>query len=115
MKVLICGGRDFNNPDLLNDTLDKAHSERPFSLVIHGDYKGADYRAKAWAIARGIQEARFPANWFRLGKKAGPIRNAAMLLHGKPDLVIAFPGGDGTADMVARAKRAGVPVTEISA
>lgn len=44
------------------------------------------------------------------GKAAGPIRNQRMLDEGKPDLVVAFPGGRGTADMVRRAKAAGVPV-----
>jgi hypothetical protein len=49
------------------------------------------------------------------GKAAGPIRNQRMIDEGKPDLVIAFPGGRGTADMVSRAKKAGIPVQEITA
>jgi predicted Rossmann-fold nucleotide-binding protein len=35
-----------------------------------------------------------------------------MLSEGKPDLVIAFPGGRGTADMIRQAKEAGVPVRQ---
>jgi acyl-CoA synthetase (NDP forming) len=57
----------------------------------------------------------FPANWKKHGKSAGPIRNQLMLDVGKPDLVIAFPGGSGTADMIRRARKAGVPVKEIPA
>ena len=38
---------------------------------------------------------------------------ARMLEEGRPDLVIAFPGGRGTADLVARARRAGVEVMEV--
>jgi hypothetical protein len=45
----------------------------------------------------------FPANWKVYGRAAGPIRNMKMLLEGKPDLVVAFPGGIGTADMVKKA------------
>jgi Lhr-like helicase len=37
-----------------------------------------------------------------------------MIDEGKPDLVIAFPGGRGTADMVGRARKAGIRVVEIS-
>lgn len=47
------------------------------------------------------------------GKAAGPIRNQRMLDDGKPDRVLAFPGGRGTANMVKLAKAAGVPVHEI--
>lgn len=54
----------------------------------------------------------FPADWHRDGKAAGPIRNRRMLLEGMPDLVVAFPGGRGTADMVRRARAAGIEVVE---
>lgn len=50
------------------------------------------------------------AEWDRLGRKAGPIRNQRMLDEGKPALVIAFPGGTGTAGMVAIARKGRVPV-----
>lgn len=55
----------------------------------------------------------YPANWSKYKKKAGPIRNQQMLDEGKPDLVVAFSGGTGTADMVHRAKVANVKVIEI--
>ena len=47
-----------------------------------------------------------------LGRKAGPIRNQRMLDDGKPDLVIAFSGGKGTAGMMAIARRAGVKIIQ---
>jgi hypothetical protein len=46
--------------------------------------------------------------------KAGPLRNYQMLEEGKPDLVVAFPGGGGTKDMVRRAVKAGVSVHEVN-
>jgi hypothetical protein len=52
----------------------------------------------------------YVAQWKKHGRAAGPIRNQRMLDKGKPDLVVAFPGGRGTADMIRRAERAGVPV-----
>ena len=52
----------------------------------------------------------YPADWDKHGKAAGPIRNKQMIDEGKPDLVIAFPGGRGTAGAVRLAKFAGVTV-----
>ncbi len=51
-----------------------------------------------------------PAEWSKYGRRAGPIRNKQMLDVGKPHLVVAFPGGAGTANMVKQAKAAGVPI-----
>jgi hypothetical protein len=50
------------------------------------------------------------ADWNTHGRAAGPIRNQRMLDEVKPELVVAFPGGRGTADMVRRAREAGVNV-----
>lgn len=56
----------------------------------------------------------FPADWAAYDRAAGPIRNARMIAEGKPDIVLAFPGGRGTANMVAQARKAGVRVIEIA-
>lgn len=64
--------------------------------------------------ANGINRTVFKADWSKDGRKAGPVRNSVMLSVGKPDLVIAFPGGRGTADMVRKAKAKGVPVEELA-
>jgi hypothetical protein len=73
---------------------------------------GADSLAAAWAMSRGIPTLAFPADWKKDGKAAGFIRNATMLRDGRPELVVAFPGGKGTAHMVNLARAAGVPVLE---
>jgi hypothetical protein len=52
------------------------------------------------------------AKWHVHGRAAGPIRNGVMI-DMRPDIVIAFPGGDGTADMVAQATEAGIRVIRI--
>jgi hypothetical protein len=120
MRVLVCGGRKFNNAKLLNDRLTKLIQNNleshPFgvSFVIHGGATGADSLAGKWAKARGITVLEFPADWLSHGRSAGPIRNAKMLREGNPDLVLAMPGGTGTADMIRKAKAAGVPVVEVT-
>lgn len=83
------------------------------SLVIHGGARGADTHAGWAATAVDIPVAVYPADWATHGRRAGPIRNAQMLAEGRPDAVLAFPGGRGTADMVRQARAAGVPVWEV--
>lgn len=108
--VLVCGGRDFNDKDMVWRELDKLHAERSITRIVHGDAKGADKLASDWARSRGVGQGRFPADWKNLGRSAGPLRNAEMLAKSKPDLCLAFPGRRGTADMMRRAERAGVNV-----
>ena len=110
MRVLVCGGRNFADRALLNKVLDEAHMAGPITTLIHGVAKGADTLAAEWADLRHVPVEGHRADWKRYGKDAGPIRNARMLEQGKPRMVIAFPGGNGTADMVRQARKAGVPV-----
>ncbi len=107
MKVLVCGGRRFNNQASVNAVLDAL----PVTTVIHGGARGADTCAANWAATHTtVGTESFPADWEKHGRSAGIIRNAQMLKEGQPDLVVAFTGGRGTADMVRRAKGAGVRV-----
>ncbi|CAN1722779.1 DUF2493 domain-containing protein [Hyphomicrobium sp. 1Nfss2.1] len=115
ITVLVCGGRAFRDVVWLRSALDRLHVEVPFARVIAGGACGADTLAAEWAVSRGIPADVFMADWEGLGRKAGPIRNQRMLDEGKPDLVVAFPGGRGTADMVRRARDAGIEVTFIEA
>lgn len=94
MRVLICGGRDYRDARRVRLTLDEAHLKHRFSLVIQGGARGADLLAEAWATARGVSCDTYHADW-REGKAAGPIRNQRMIDQGRPELVIALPGGPG--------------------
>lgn len=108
MKLLVCGGRDYADRARVYATLDKLCP----SEVIQGGARGADRLALDWANSRLIRSQTFTADWERHGKGAGPIRNQTMIDQGRPDAVLAFPGGRGTADMVRRARAAGVRVIE---
>lgn len=108
LKILVCGGRAFDDYDRLQVVLDQHNL--PENEIIHGDAPGADRLAGKWAVRRGVTCRSYPANWNLHGNAAGPIRNQKMLDVEHPDLVIAFPGGRGTDDMVMRAKRARIPV-----
>ena len=133
-RILVCGGRKYGEVDLdvpeehLDDAMRNAAVEREYlhtvlsnlkekleiECILEGRARGADHHASQWAKINEVKNYSYPANWKQYGKKAGSIRNQTMLDHGKPTLVIAFPGGKGTKDMVERAKKAGVPVYEVS-
>jgi len=81
-------------------------------VIIEGGARGADAAALDFAVVNFTQHRQFKANWTKYRKAAGAIRNQKMIDEGKPDLVIAFPGNNGTADMVAKAKAANIPVIE---
>jgi hypothetical protein len=112
-RVIVCGGRAYANRDLLYAVLDTAHAANPFEALIHGNAKGADQLADDWAADRGIKTLTFTPLWEEHGRAAGPMRNQKMLVECNPHLVIAFPGGKGTSDMITRAKLRGVPVVTV--
>lgn len=111
-RVLVCGGRDFNDWELLDIYLSKYL--KPEDTLIHGGGRGTDSLADLWFWNNNEQASieKYSADWDKYGKGAGPIRNQQMLDEGNPDLVLAFPGGSGTLDMVTRARKAGVTVIE---
>lgn len=112
MRVLICGGRDYNERDVVFDALMSLAAHEDLT-IISGMARGADTLGADWAILHGMELLKYPADWSTHGKAAGPIRNQQMLDEGKPDLVLAFPGGRGTDDMKRRAREAGVEVVEV--
>lgn len=86
----------------------------PAATIIHGACRsGADLWADEWAVVNWTQIEEYPADWAKYGRAAGPIRNRRMISEGKPDLVLAFPGGRGTSDMVRRAELAGITVERV--
>ena len=115
MRVIVCGGRDYQDEkhvfEVLND-LDKHHK---ISIIVTGGARGADSLAQYWAHSKGIPVKTYYANWNALGKAAGPIRNQRMIDESHVDdvILVAFPGGRGTADMIRRAKAALIEVFEV--
>ena len=102
---------------------------RPDLEIISGMAMGADTVAVDWASSNWVKVHCFPAEWTDLSHpdavirkrqdgtlydaKAGFRRNTKMLVEGQPDLVLAFPGGKGTAMMVKLARDSGVAVEEL--
>lgn len=111
LRVLVCGGRTFDNKELLDRVLNAILSEfywggdspHPGMEIIEGGSTGADTLARQWALRQEVPVTSFPADWRKHGAAAGPVRNEQMMNEAQPDIVIAFPGGPGTRDMVRRA------------
>lgn len=115
--VIVCGGRDYNDKRVMIRVLDALRTEASIEFVVTGGQRGADTIGLQWAEYRGVPHAKeevTPQEWTQRGRAAGPMRNRRMLHKYAPDLVIAFPGHTGTADMVKQAKKANVMVAMVS-
>lgn len=110
MRVLVCGGRDFSDREAVFNALHTLAEAHGWLTVIEGGAKGADALAREWAVLCYHGVVTVPADWHKHGTAAGPIRNTKMITACEPDLVLAFPGGRGTADMVEKASIAGIEV-----
>ena len=113
-RVLVCGGRDYDDVECVFATLDDLDRRVGVQEVITGGASGADSYGHHWAQDRGKPSVIFTADWAKWGRGAGPLRNQRMLDEGKPTLVVAFPGGKGTADMCRRAREFGVPLLKVA-
>lgn len=110
MRIVVTGGRAFNDKAFVAAKLAAVHAKHTISHLIQGGAGGADRLCAEWAWDNAIPVCTYNADWKADGKAAGPIRNQRMIDEGKPDAAIAFPGGRGTADMIARIFKAGIPV-----
>jgi hypothetical protein len=111
MRLLVAGGRNYSNYELLERVLDIL---RP-SWIIAGGAKGADTLAVLYAQANDIPYHEYFVDYALDGPwpGAGPRRNARMLRLSRPDMGLLFPGGNGTADMRRKLIAAKIPTLEV--
>jgi hypothetical protein len=109
-RVIICGGRDYND----REEMERAFEAwiLPGDVIVHGGCRGADRLAEEIARERGLRAEPHPADWGRHGPMAGPIRNQEMVDAGA-SFVLAVKGGSGTQDCVRRAEAAGIRVLRV--
>lgn len=128
MKIVVCGGRNVPvTPEAVKATAfkirntvapSKLENQNEYDLrfsgttILSGCAKGADQVGELAAAFLGLTIERFPADWGKHGKAAGPGRNQKMAEA--CDLVLALPGGWGTKDMIRRAKELSKPVIQFS-
>lgn len=90
MKIIIAGGRNFDDYQLLeqrcNDIIGLySHDEIE---IVSGTANGADKLGEVYASKRGYSVKRFSADWNKHGRSAGYKRNEDMARYG--DVLIAF-------------------------
>lgn len=112
MRIAVTGGRDFNDVECVHRTLNALHQQYGITELAHGKARGADSLSGSWAIHHGVTVVTYEANWRELGKRAGVVRNEVMLREFKPDVLVVFPGGVGTAHCTHTAKRMNIPTIE---
>lgn len=117
MKIVVIGGRDYTEKEIVFKTLDALHKKRCITELTHGacgwdgdrpsthlveNLRGADALADEWALEHQVALVRMPAYWKTEGKRAGPSRNRRMISL-QPVALIAFPGGSGTQNCIFEA------------
>ena len=115
-KVIVAGGRDFNNYRLLSFHLGNmrkailANDIADDMEIVCGKAKGADSLGERWGKEHHVSVAEFPADWDRYGRSAGPKRNKQMGDYA--DTLIAFWDGKsrGTLNMINYSKKIGLNV-----
>lgn len=111
MKVIVCGSSRFQGKRQLFEVLDALHAQTPITAIINGGARGADLLASQWARERSVALIRYRAAIDLAGRRQAFLDlNAPMLSEQHPDLILAFPGGEVSADLIARAQAAGINV-----
>jgi hypothetical protein len=105
MKVIIAGGRNFNDYEKLCSYCDYLLQNKDDIEIVSGTAKGADKLGERYANERGYPIKRFPADWGTFGNRAGYLRNEEMAEYG--DALIAFWDGEskGTQHMIRIASK----------
>lgn len=117
--IIVSGSRDWTNEPSIRETLSRERSGQNVCLI-HGDCRGADRLAASIAREFGWRVIAQPANWNKHGRAAGPIRNSEMIRDWKKQNPIVFAFHEnleqsrGTKDLVKKAKRAGLCVTNVT-
>jgi hypothetical protein len=113
VRVIISGDRNWTCSDLARRVIARLVARHGEVEIIHGDARGVDSAFADAAREAGCGVFPYEALWEKHGKRAGPIRNQAMVDAGA-EFVIAvhrsLAWSRGTGDLVRRALAAGIPV-----
>ena len=109
MKVIVAGGRDFDNYELLKEKLDFYFKDIT-PVIVCGEAKGADLLGRRYAEEKGLDILSYPAEWEKYGKSAGFRRNEQMAANATA--LVAFWDGKskGTKHMIDTMKRLNKPI-----
>lgn len=112
-RVIVCGGRDYDDVRTLRAVLTKVWRKHPTAVLVEGGARGADRLAGQWADEQNVDHEVVLADWDTLGRSAGFRRNEQMAALPGVIGVVAFPGGNGTQHMIETACKRGIPVYRV--
>ena len=118
MRVIIAGSRTITDYSIVEKAVRESGLADQTTEVVCGMARGVDMLGRRWAMEHKIPVKEFPADWNRLGKSAGFVRNGLMEKYaaegeGGPEggaLIAVTTGSLGTKDMIASARRSGLKV-----
>ena len=112
--IAVTGGKTVTDADAIWTALDKVRAKYPDMVLVHGGGPGVEKVAASWADARGVKQVVCRPNWNAHGK-AAPFRRNEEIVNLVPRGIVAFPGSGITANLVDKARQAGIPIMEIAA
>lgn len=108
MKVIIAGGRNIINYELVTSAVHDSQFE--ITEIVSGGAAGVDTLAIEYAVENDLPFTIYEADWDRHGKAAGPIRNFKMAKNAEALIAIWDGESRGTRNMIEEAKRVGIKV-----
>lgn len=115
MKLIIAGGRYFNNYELLKEKVDYFLSNESGDIeIVSGKARGADSLGEKYAKEKGYPVKEFPAKWNEYGKRAGYLRNEEMALYATHCVCFWDGKSKGTKHMIDLAKKSNLNLRVVS-
>ena len=108
MRTIIAGSREITDYNILCQCIDRCPFKDKITLVISGTARGVDQMGERWAEENNIPIQRFPANWEKYGRGAGPIRNRQMANNADALIVLMIPESRGSKNMYETAIHMGI-------
>lgn len=112
VRVIVAGGRDFDDYSLMQDSLGAILSNRKYSfnsfVIVSGGADGADFLGERYAKQLGFKLDKYPADWNKYGKKAGPIRNEQMVKVAQIAIVYWDGESKGSKNLIDNALKHGL-------
>lgn len=112
MKVIIAGGREFNDSRIFVDALQTCPFFEEITEVVSGGARGVDRYGEDFSRVYLQKEPKiFKADWDQYDNSAGPIRNREMANYADALLAIWDGKSKGTKDMIEVARKQGLQVS----
>ena len=118
MRIIVAGGRKFDDYTLLCNKLDEFLKDKNKSNIeiVSGRAIGTDRLGERYAEDHSLNCVKFEAQWFKKGRAAGIIRNGEMANYASEDeeggVLFAFWNGvsKGTKNMIDQATKKGLEI-----